>query len=312
MSTHAVGLICNTPFDLTQKSLQSLLLSDQPKTSYDFFIIDNTGNEKHNRQIKNWVHSQVAPVKALIVLGKTIKASKAWNLFFNLAQDYDYRTKIDSGVVLYGTPVALGPVEKTKPVRGPSPGDSGANPGSIPSASMPMGASSGIKVRERVVKNSVHSCFLSHLTDCINTTGVGIASLVPLQEKQNFMDACKVLGAKNWRGAPCLVGKCLMVGKTVFDKVGYFDERLPHFVDLEYSQRCMGNAINVGYAANYWALDFAANAVPIDVLKKNELLANQVVQTDRGFCRDKLASQWMTIEDKLHKQISSSVIINML
>lgn len=300
---HAVGIICNSPWEMTEQTLRTIVLADESKDNYDLYIIDNTANSEHMSNMKEWVRSQTMPVAGLISLTKNIYLSKAANLFLNLTQEYDFRTYVASGIAFTNMPPVSKKAVKTS--------DANVarmlrNPGAPQSVSILRGA--GHKPDKKVV---MPTKFLEHMESDIKKKNTGIMALVSIPQGHMFRQMWQVVHARTWRGHPCITGRCWMITKSCFDKIGYFDERLPAFIDFEYSQRAMSNGINVGYVYNYWVTDYSSKLVESENNQRNELLAGQALMMDNGVKQDKLETQWKDVQARIRKQLATSKILTM-
>lgn len=306
--SHAVGIVAKDRWNLTLKTLQSLYHTDEPKDRYDLYIIDNGSSRSAERALKEWVYGKLIPVKNL-VRTKHLPIGAAWNLFLDIAKDYDYRTKLDNDLIFANTPVTIGETEKRegKSSRAPSPADSGTNPGATPVASFIVGA--GQKTVKRVAR---HTCFLQHLENALIEKKLAIAALAPVSVGVTLPQALPLLGEKTWRGQPYLLGACMTITVETFDQLGYFDEHLPMAIDKEYTQRAMAHGLNVGYVEDYCVIH-AGESTPTctdDVLQNNKWKLKQI-ETSLPFQRVYVHSKWEQVSDKIAKATASSLIVNL-
>jgi len=305
---HALGIVVTSPdlrrWSLTQKTLQSLYHTDESKTNYDLYLINNGCDAVVTAEMKEWAQKGLVPIKNVIST-KRIGIGPAWNLFMDIARDYPFRTKIDNDLIFANTPVAVKPYEKGKKVRGASPADAGSNPGAIPVASFMMGAGKNV-VRDNMRQ---HTRFLHHLESRIQESDLGICALAAVPVGLTLANAMPGISELAWRDQPCLMGACMTVSKQCFDQIGYFDETLPCFIDKEYSQRAMGSGINVGYVENYCVVHIGANDATNspEQVQKNEWTANKIGESipfQRGFVH----SKWEKVHSKLISACSNKIV----
>lgn len=250
---HALGLVTRGRWKLTQQTLMSLFYSQQPKNSYDLYIIDNCSLKEDADNLRGFIRSGLLPVKNAYFLPAEATISEAWNLFLALTEKYDFRTKLDNDIVFRGT---IPSTPKKIAANQPSPADSGPNPGSIPCGPPVKGAASSQVARSRAEKRRMqefnHTRFLDHLERFMDENNVGVCALVPCPEQGQFYQMIRALSTQQFGGRPFLSGGCVMISKDTFDKLGFFDERIPRKIDLEYSQRAIRNKINIGYHPLYY------------------------------------------------------------
>ena len=304
---HAVGIVVQNRWNLTQKTLQSLYHTDQIKDSYDLFIINNGSDASVAADLKEWAKSAIVPVKNLVTTNG-LGIGPAWNLFLSLVTDYPYRTKLDNDLIFANTPVAEKPFERAERSRAASPGNAGVNPGATPIASIVMGA--GNKVEKRLERH--HTCFLQHAEDTIAQSKLGICALPPVSVGQTLVDALPRLGDKRWRDQPVLMGGCMTITKETFDTLGYFDDSLPCHIDWEYSQRAMAHGINVGYTPDYCVIHLGESVptMSMPLQQQSEMTAKMMgsgLPLKRGFVHTK----WEQVRPKILKALSKSMIVNL-
>ena len=309
MKKFAVGMVVQNRLDLTLKTLQSLYYTDQPKNSYDFYIIDNGSDKTISDEIAEWCRSALIPVKNLIRINK-VSIGIAWNLFFAITKDYFYRTKIDNDLVFANTPIAKEPYKRPtqSETHRPTPGDHGTNPGAIPG---------NIVIGRRTIKDTNdsfrHTCFLQHMEEQIANSNLGICALLPVSVGSTMQNTMPILGNKQWRGNPVLFGSCMTIIKDTFEKLGYFDETLPIHVDWEYSQRALAEGINIGYTANYCVIHLGEKT---PTLSDQEIEENEVISKNLGkelsLHRDFVHSKWEKVLPKIEKSMSKTMIVNVL
>jgi len=309
MRKHALGIVVKDRFELTLKTLQSLFHTDQLKESYDLYLIDNGSDPVVSEELRQWTQSSIVPVKNLIRT-KNIPIAAAWNLFLSLTTEYPFRTKLDNDLIFANTPVAAKPFERTE--RGlphsASPGDAGTNPGAPQVASFVVGAGTMIKKKS----HSGHTCFFQHIEDTISTSSLGICAIPAISAGITLVDAMPGLGKKRWRDNPVLVGGCMCITKKSFDRLGYFDERLPCHIDWEYAQRAMGAGINIGYTPEYCVIHLGENnptCLP-SVVQDQDLQA-KMIGSQIEFKRDFVHSKWEKVISRIVKSSAKSSIVNL-
>lgn len=308
MRRFAVGIVCKNRWDLTLKTLQSIYHTDQSKDSFDLYLIDNGSNDKVGEELKEWIKSAIVPVKNLIRT-KELPLAAAWNLFLAVTSHYQYRTKLDNDLIFANTPVALEPFKKARGVpRAPSPGDFGTNPGAVQVASFTMGAGNNVSNTHA----PIHTRFLQHLEDAMHNSKLGISSLPPVSVGGTLPASMPGIAKTQWRGKPLLMGACMMIEKNTFDRLGYFDERLPMHIDWEYSQRAMGAGINVGYVPDYCVIHIGEKEPTLDaaVVQQQELDAKQI-GSQIEFKRDFVHSKWEAVSTKILKAANKSTVVNL-
>jgi len=309
MRKHAVGIVVQNRWDLTQKTLESLYHTDQLKDSYDLFIIDNGSDDIVSANLKEWSQSAIVPVKNLVKTNR-VGIAPAWNLFLAMTANYPFRTKLDNDLIFANTPVSSNePLERTKPFRGATPGDAGTNPGAIPTASFVVGAGKRVQARNR---DENHTCFLEHVENAISQSGLGICALPPVSVGQTLASAMPALGRVQWRGMPVLMGGCMTITQKAFETLGFLEDRLPCHVDWEYSQRAMAHGINVGYTPRYCVIHMGESAPTLapDAKQKNEMQSKMMenqLDLKRGFVHTK----WEAVAGKIAQAASQNMIINL-
>ncbi len=307
MKKHAIGIVIQDRWDLTQKTLQSLYHTDEPKNGYDLYLINNGCSPVVTSEIKQWAQKGLVPVKNVICT-KRIGIGPAWNLFLDVTRDYDFRTKIDNDLIFANTPVAVKPYEREKVVRTALPSDAGTNPGAIPVASFIMGAGKKV-IRDNMKK---HTCFLQHLEERISGSDLGICALAAVPMGTTLSDIMPGISALTWRGQPYLIGACMTITKPCFDRLGYFDDELPCFIDKEYSQRAMGAGLNVGYVEGYCVIHIGADnpTNSPDRTQQNAWAADRMGESipfQRGFVHTK----WEKVHSKLLTAATGNRIVNL-
>ena len=310
MLKHCVGIVTRGRWELTHQTLLSLFYSQQPKNSYDLYIIDNCSPDKDINNLKKFVNSNMLPIKGAIFLPSEATVSEAWNLFLSLAEKYEFRTKLDNDIVLKGTIPAIS--QKTV-MNKPSPADAGPNPGSIASGPPLKGSNLNRVARHRKDKKALqkfnHTRFLDHLEEFINENNVGICSLVPCPEGVPFYQLKRILSSRLMGGRPYLVGGCTMISKSTFDKLGYFDERIPRRIDLEYSQRAIRNQINIGYHPIYYVKHMDKNHTENEAAFQAKIeQAMNIIQTSP--IETYSSSMWPKVVWKILSASKNNKIIN--
>lgn len=306
---HCVGIVVKDRWDLTQKTLQSLYHTDQLKDSYDLYIIDNGSDPIVSNDLKEWTLSSIVPVKNLIKT-KHLPLAAAWNLFLSITTEYPFRTKLDNDLIFANTPVAAKPFERSE--RGlphsASPGDAGTNPGAPQVAAFIVGA--GTKVSQRIHKG--HTCFLQHIEDTVTNSSLGICAIPAISVGRTLTDEMPILANKRWRDTPVLVGGCMAITKKTFDRLGYFDERLPCHIDWEYSQRAMGAGINVGYTPDYCVIHLGENnpTCSPSVIQEQDMTA-KMIGSQIGFKREFVHSKWEQVIPRIIKAAAKSSVVNL-
>lgn len=309
MRKHALGIVVRNRFELTQKTFQSLYHTDQLKDSYDLFIIDNGSDPAVAADLKQWIQSALVPVKNLIRT-KNIPIAAAWNLFLALTTEYPFRTKLDNDLIFANTPVADKPFERSG--RGlphsASPGDAGTNPGAPQVASFVVGA--GAKIQKKSQRGG--TCFLQHIEDAVATSGLGVCAIPTVSMGITLADAMPALGNKRWRNAQLLVGGCMCITKKTYERLGYFDERLPCHIDWEYSQRAMGAGINIGYTPEYCVIHLGeGNPTCLPSVVQERDLAAKMIGSQIEFKREFVHSKWEKVISRIRKSAARSSIVNL-
>ena len=309
MRKHALGIVVKDRWELTQKTLQSLYHSDQLKDSYDLYLIDNGSSPIVAQNMSDWCRSSIVPVKN-IIRTKPLGIGPAWNLFLMITRDYLYRTKLDNDLIFANTPVAAQPFERAeiKAARPASPADAGTNPGAIPVASFTMGA--GHRVEKRSMLG--HTCFLQHAEDAMAESNLGICALPPVPMGKTLQDAMPEIAAYHWRNHPVLLGGCMTITKPTFDRLGYFDERLPRHIDWEYAQRAMGMGINVGYTPHYCVIHIGELTPTMHPSEMQQAeLASQMLGSQIEFKRDFVHSKWEKVNKRIITASQKTVTVNL-
>lgn len=303
---HCVGILIKDRWDLTLKSLLSIAYSDQPKDTYDLFIIDNGSSQSTWDNLKQWCASHILPIRNVLRIRNSVSAAKAWNLFLCLTSEYDYRTKMDNDVVLYGTPISIAP----KPVKSMSSSDNvfgASNPGAIPNASIILGPGS---IRPSV-PTKIHTAFLDHLTETQTKLNADMCALVPCRPGVPFMTEHNIAISALWRGRAFLPGGCIQITKKCFDVVGYFDEHLSRMIDTQYSQRALMNKFNISIHSDYRVvhIGFDKPYGGLDILNEEKDFSIQYLD-QVPVNADKIETRWTKIIGRISKAAARSKIVN--
>lgn len=301
---HALGIVVKDRWQETQKTLDSLSMSEQPRDSYDLFLIDNGSSTINVDKLKLYVKGSALPFKNVILLPE-LSISRAWNLFLLLAKDYQYRTKFDNDLVLRNTLKVSPPkLVGTDTLQSPS------NPGA-PISGPPIrgvGVARSISDRRKAAKNTHHR-FLDHLEDFSKKNSVDLASLVPVSPEQTFASMYNAVITRQYRGMSYLFGACMMISQKCFEKIGYFHELLPRRIDIEYSQRALRNGLNIGYHPNYCVSHIgAANSTESHhLLQKKYAEATEIEQSYP--IETYATTEWLQIEKRLLENTRDSFLL---
>lgn len=321
MPTHCVGMLIQNRWDLTHNALMSIYYSDQPKGSYDLFLIDNASDQENVEQLKDFVNSGLVPVKNAYFFANETSISRAWNLFLALTQDYDYRVKFDNDLVLMKTITPSTEPKSDSPIPDSNPAEVDPLAGAPRSGTIIGGVNSptsrlqsrtaGIGTRNKLYSVSDNSSrFLDHLTGFSKEYEVDVAALAPVPPKSIFPSTMQDLSNREFGGRSYLMGGCMQISKKAFDVLGYFDERLPRRIDLEYSQRAIRNKINIGYHPDYWVVHMGANQ-PTDekaVRDQKIALATSIIQQQP--ITSYANSQWEKVLRQIQKASMKYKIVN--
>lgn len=310
MKRFAVGVVIKDRWDLTESTLQSVFYSDQPKDSFDLFLIDNGSCSNTKSALRKFVYSGLLPVKNLICIPE-VSIPKAWNLFLVLSSQYDYRIKLDNDVVFNNTIVPAGKRPKPR-ARQSLPGEVDPMRGAPRSASIIKGM--GQSRRRKIADDNTlrrDSCFLEHMLEFHEEYNVDLVALTPVSPKESFGNMYQTVTAARFDDRPFLFGACMFITKRAFDTLGYFDERLPRRIDIEYTQRAIRNKLNIGYHPYYGVTHIgAANSTESrQEIDKKYLLAEQV-QREEPAITDFADSEWTPISSPLIQEASSTQIIS--
>lgn len=306
-----VGIVVRNRIELTESTLMSMYYSDQPKSSYDVIIINNGSDEKTSKSLNNYVKSGFLPVKNLIHIPE-ISVSKAWNLFLSMSKDYNYRIKYDNDLILQNT---INPTNREFSKVGRTETSSPADADPLAGAPRSVGIIKGHIHRPKKQKDAaikVHSCFLDHMKEFATQNNVSLTSLVPISPNETFTRMYHAVLTARRNKMPYLFGACMMVDKKSFDLLGYFDERLPRRIDIEYSQRAIRNKLNIGYHPFYGVVHIGTGNSTESKAEIQEKYnqANEIERTVAPidqFC----SSKWSDKSDKIIEKASKYKILNL-
>lgn len=309
---YAIGIVIRDRWDLTQNTFNGLFYSDQDKSTYDLYLIDNGSSEETNLKIKQYVKSGLLPVKNLIVTPE-LSISKAWNLFLCLAKDYEYRVKFDNDIVLHNTIVPRSEKAFTiqKNVSMPNHVDPSAGSPKSHSVINGIGLSNKSKAKRDMIKHNMnHSSFLEHMYDFSFENNVDLVALVPVSPNENFGKMHDAVIRVKRGGIPYLFGSCMMITKKAFDTLGYFDERLPRRIDIEYSQRAIRNNLNIGYHPFYGVAHIGAgkSTESRDQIEQKYQHAN-MIEINEPKIETKADSQWEKVIMSIQKQCAKNKVL---
>lgn len=314
-TVHALGIVCCNRWNLTYSTLNSLYYSEQDKSKYDLFIIDNGSNDENTTNLTNWLAGNILPYKNLFIIKQQVSIPMAWNLFLEISKDYDYRTKLDNDIVLMYTPNMKWDIQEESETMSAWPPvipQGGVNPGAVPVASViksPGQFHAQIRKRRRL-KQLKHSRFLDHATDFMNQHQVDIVAFAPVPPSSNFIATCHNLLNQKDNNDPYLVGGCIMISKKAFDILGFFDENLPRSIDMDYTQRAINNKLNIGYHDAYWVchVGISKPTEEEDIKASKIQQARQLVQS-RGRLNGFVSSKWSLVIDSLKDKMDNKVIV---
>jgi hypothetical protein len=255
---HAIGLLVKDRWNLTRQTLESIYYSDQPRGTYDLYIIDNGSDEQASEELKSYAHSGLIRVKNLLRI-PPCPIPVAWNLYFLLTAHYSFRTKVDNDVILHNT---LRPPPVKLPPNTPTPDEADPAAGSPRSVSIIKGMGQ-IRKASRFAANKIqsHSAFLQHMEEFGIEHNVGMVGLVSVPPSRSFSEMFKININRQHENRPFIRSGCIQIAKNTFQKVGYLDERLTRFCFRDYSQRAIRAKINIGYHP-YYGLLHAGETTP--------------------------------------------------
>lgn len=298
MRKYCIGMVVKDRLDLTLKTLTSIYYTDQNKSTYDLIIIDNGSSKSTNDKLMEYADSDLLPIKNLITLEKEESISKAWNLFLALSTEYEYRVKMDNDLVLQGS----FPVQNEKRVI----------PDTIKvdtTSSKPIRSPFAVRLNKKKTTKE-HSSFLDHMYHFGVDNNIDLVSIVPVSPAQTFSSMLhEVLKVKR-HGLPFLFGACMMLSKKCFDKLGYFDERLPRRIDIEYSQRALKNGFNIGYHPFYGAVHIGTgrSTEQRDIIQQKYQMADNI-EKDSPPIDTRCGSKWEKIIPELVENCSNNKIM---
>ncbi len=303
----AVIIVAKNRWELTEKCLDSLYYSDQPQEDYDLFLIDNASNTRDKESIRDWVKSQVIPVKNLFMIKSAISIPLAYNLGWWSARKYRWRVKLDNDIVLANTPVNLAKEsDSTSAKRRPNVG--GTNPGAVQNASIIRGIG---QTQASTRTKPTHTAFLSHMEDFAKESNANISCLVSIAPRTTFRGAYESAVKQKWRELPYVNGACMMVHKDCFDKIGYFEERIGRRIDVEYSQRAIKAGFNIGYNYTYGVFhvghdDDTDSAVKQKKIQNANRFLDEKITTDPEFYH----SKWENLRLRVARAANKHTIVN--
>lgn len=303
MKNFAVGIVVKDRWALTDKTLQSIYYSDQSKKSYDLYIIDNGSNKETHEKLKSKVNSGLIPVKNFISMPEQ-SIGVAWNLFLSITQDYNYRLKMDNDVVLINTLPSL----QKRQWLSPDFGSKVLN--EIPQSSATVVRGAGHASSGKRQRAPSDSRFLDRLREFSEANNTSITGLVPVNPGIPFSSMWRECVSKAWRGKPYLFGACMLINKECFDKIGYFNEKLPRMIDIEYTQRAIDNGLNIGYHNWYHITHIGAGNTTEDksIQKKKYAEASDIL-TNKPVSK-RFVSKWDKNYKKLLRRLSQHKILN--
>lgn len=304
MIAHAVGLLVKDRWELTQQTLESIYYSDQPKATYHLYIIDNGSNEDTSSKLKEYVQSGLVPVKNLIhIPGTTIPV--AWNLFFMLASDYSFVTKLDNDVILHNT---LRPPAQKRPSNVSSPDEADPLAGAPRSKGIVRGVGQTRRSRRFAPEEiKSHSAFLQHMEEFGREYNVGLVGLVSVPPKGSFSKMFSEITAKTHEERPFLASGCIQISRDAFQKLGYLDERLVQNSFRDYSQRAIRTKINIGYHPYYGLLHAGApHPTKIAVTQQQFQEAELALKSPQ----DTASTQWLEYESAIKSMCEKHKIVS--
>jgi len=320
MKKHCIGIVIRNRLELTRNTLMGLYYSDQNKSDYDVFLIDNASDHQTRDELKKFAAGGILPVKNLYVLKEEAPIASAWNLFLALSQKYEYRTKLDNDMVMLRTVTPPASGHQRDNVNKPFPSEidplggaprSGAVVGGVNSITSRIQRPSVSIYNDTEKYNMAHSKFLDHMEYFATDNEVDLMALVPVPAKQTFQDASFAAHNKQVNGRSCLMGGCMMISKRTFDTVGYFDERFHRRIDIEYSQRAVKLGLNLGYHPNYWAVHTGANQSTENEAQKQEKTAQANLLLQQDLPSTKISSHWHDIIYKVATASKNNKIVNL-
>lgn len=275
MKSLALGIVVKDKPDLTALLLQSIYLSQEPKSNYEVFVIDNASNDETRELLKESIQTNLLPYKNIYFVKNEYSLSRIWNLFLCISQQYAYRMCMNNDVVLAHT---LPPSTKKKksPIEESSPAQADPLAGAPRSSSIVGAGSAALTPVAPILKQSRKSQrnssqFFTLMKNFSAEYNVDIVSLVPVIENENFRISWNRHIAYTLNNLPYIVGGCMLITKKAFDTLGYFDERLAENIDIEYTHRAIKQGINIGYHPEFWIISRGTQTA-IDRHKKDQAL----------------------------------------
>ena len=302
-------MVIKDRWPLTYGTLNSLYYSDEEKHGYDLFFVDNGSSPENFNNLKKWLSSGLLPFKGLVRLEKEIPIAEAWNIFLALSRGYDFRIKLDNDLVFLGTPAVSWSVLSSKNFGKPptpSPGDVGTNPGSPKVAGFIKGIGDFGR-RGRKKTQAVHSCFIQHLEECAIKSNAEVIALAPVPGNAPFPKIVQELAGQQYKGTSFLIGGCMMVTKKCFDQIGYFDERLPRRIDMEYSLRAVKSGFNIAYHDRYYVVDMGLQNTDSDAASKYQMATGIL---DKQGLKDYCSSKWSIVAPNIESALEENKIVN--
>ncbi len=317
---HAVGIVVKDRWSLTYQTLMGLYYSDQPKSDYDLFIIDNASDQQTRDELKDFATGGLLPVKNLYRLSTETSIPHAWNLFLALAQKYEYRTKLDNDMVMLRT-VTPSSKPQRDDITKPFPAEVDPLGGAPRSGAVIGGVNSPTS---RIVRpaasiyggdgtnkfNQAHSKFLDHMEYFGSENGIDLIAFVPVPPTIPFQAASESAHAQEVYGRPFISGGCMMINRRAFGALGYFDETFPRRIDVEYSQRAIKIGLNLGYHPNYWAVHIGVSMDTDGDGKQNKVsIANSLLQ--QNLPPGRRPSKWENVIYKVASASKNNKIVNL-
>lgn len=300
MKRYAVGIVVKDRLELTLKTLNSLFFSDQDKSTYDLYIIDNGSSKTTTDELKKFVTKSLLPIKNLIITPE-FSVSKIWNLFLCITSDYQYRLKFDNDLIIPNT------IKNTKNKSSLTSQVGGLTEIIFQPSNFVIGAYHKTTKKRKVI----HNAFLEIMSEFCENHNVDVMSLVPVSPKETFNNMFSSVVAARRNKMPYLFGACMMIPKKTFDILGYFDERLPRRIDIEYSQRAIRNNMNIGYHPHFGIIHIGAghSTERRDLIDQKYQIANQV-ELEMPQIETKASSVWEPHSESINKKLNKFKILN--
>ncbi len=304
MRPHAVGILVKDRWELTQKTLESIYYSDQPKPTYDVYLIDNGSNEQNSSKLKEYASTGLVPIKNLLRIPRA-SIPVAWNLFLSITKNYSFRTKVDNDIILHNT--VQKPVEKLPP-NASTPEKADALAGAPRSKGIIRGI--GQFHKKTAFQNEIksHTAFLQHMEEFGAKNKVGMVALVSVAPNGTFVDMFRTVTTRAYNKRAYLQSACIQFSKPAFEALGYLDERLIRNCFREYSQRAMLMKVNIGYHPYYGLMHNGATD-PIISCVNSELisLSEQAEENPTETCLD---TAWSKYRTEIVQQCNSHKIVS--